>query len=355
MKLSLLLLFFLPLCYAECPAILPPGVTCNSIGNQTLINLTQASTIQWDTFRILAAESMSFTGAYPVVNVSINRAEISGNVSAQGDFTLISEFGIHQSSGSLIQAPQVLLSTMSGNPLQSSTFTVPEEDGLLDLNGQVNATNGDVVLLGRQIELGKDAIISASESVQMLAMHQSNVVKSGSQFTAQNFSPNGSSSASVTNHGTINSHHVTIVSEGYITNSGKITTTGAGNSIHLAAQQIWHDGSSGGFISTSALTQNAASIVIVSPYIDPNDGQNPATPSVSVVFDDLAKDKPAVEVKANLQPSQHTSTTKTNIIVPSPHPNYNREAKLASRNSKANMKKKNDKSKVLFFGKVLEN
>lgn len=355
---------FCRMALAGCPANLPPGVTCTSSGLTTDITLSQPALLTWSTFQVSPGQQMNFHGDFAVVNQSSNAATISGQITASSSFGLISPKGIQLDATGSITASQIVLSTLrSSAPAEmwsgQALYTLPNNPAITQLAGSLNATQGDLVLLGHKITNDAGASLQAGGHLQMLTTKPNHSIQKGSTgFYQKVTQPTlGDTDEKVINNGSLRGNRITILSEGYLSNAGEIRSEGPNNSVHLEAGVLVHENKPGAVINTSQFTYSANAVVLAGPVIDPDEGANPGAISTSIELSDLSKDDYNGKPRVILQPSLYASRSKDRVSIPSAVPQKNSPV-LASRStatSPASGKKSQStsKKKSLFFGRVL--
>ncbi|HEX2748950.1 MAG TPA: filamentous hemagglutinin N-terminal domain-containing protein [Verrucomicrobiales bacterium] len=270
------------------PAGANPNAVVQANGPVTVVNLTGPARIEWQDFSLAAGREIHYLsrdgGGFPSLNIvrSPAPAVIDGRITADGPFYLISPGGIQVGSGGRIEAPRVLLSTMT--PADGArvladgggTFTPDGAGGAVGVDGTIETAGGPLIVLSSTITTGPQARLrSPGGEVRLAAVDSSpvRVAPAGSALTAA--STGGSGLISTT--GWIDARRVEIVSDGFLVNGGRITATGQGNQVRLAASDIVHEAraDSASVILTSSLTVEGP-FRQSGPVLGPTDGANPA-------------------------------------------------------------------------------
>jgi filamentous hemagglutinin family protein len=289
---ALLLISLVPFPARADVAVVPGGAGPNAVvqtaGTITTVNLTGPARIEWQQFQLAAGRGLQFLsqngGAFPSLNIVRGPvpAQVDGRITADGPFYLISPGGVQVGTTGRIEAPRVLLSTMT--PADQSrlladgggVFLPDALGGAIGVDGTIETSGGPLILLSGTVFTGNQARLRApGGDVRIGALDASPV----------NVSPNGIAPVAVaarggglvSNTGWIEARRVEIVSDGFVVNGGRLAALGQANSVRIAAPDITHesrpDGSS--VILTTALSVEGAFRQSGS-VLDPADGANPA-------------------------------------------------------------------------------
>ncbi|HEX2544696.1 MAG TPA: filamentous hemagglutinin N-terminal domain-containing protein [Ramlibacter sp.] len=155
-------------------------VTVNGVG-------TQHSAIDWRSFGVPGGSTVFFTQP-DAASLSINRvlggdpSKIQGALGSNGRLVLVNPSGIAIGSGASIDTAGFTASTLAmsrsdavagllrfGQPGADADFRERTSDKKLEADGKVIARRGDVVLISREIEVGKGAILEAQGGDVVLA------------------------------------------------------------------------------------------------------------------------------------------------------------------------------------------
>lgn len=163
------------------------SVTTTSNGNQLLVTTQNGagqnySAINWQSFSIPAGSSTYFQQP-SAVSTSINRVVTStpslvyGTLGSNGHLVLVNQSGITVGAGAVVDTAGFTASAlrMSDADALAGRMRFGEGDsqtGTVSVQGQVLARQGDVVLLGANVNTGSNALIQAPNGNVLLAAGQ---------------------------------------------------------------------------------------------------------------------------------------------------------------------------------------
>jgi filamentous hemagglutinin family protein len=142
---------------------------------------TQRSVIDWRSFSVPAGSVTHFLqpGAD---STSINRvlgnkpSEILGTLSSNGRLVLVNPSGIAVGPGATVDTAAFTASALALSDADALAgrmrFSAERRHPGVDVQGQVLARSGDVVLLGTDVNVGKDALVQAPNGAVLLAAGQ---------------------------------------------------------------------------------------------------------------------------------------------------------------------------------------
>ncbi len=162
------------------------GATLTQQGNTLLVTTTngagtQHSAINWQSFSVPGGTTTWF--AQPsAASTSINRVVgpdpslIYGTLGSNGRLVLVNPAGIAVGAGAVVDTAGFTASTLRMSDADALAGRLRFGDGpvgaLLKVDGQVLAREGDVVLIGRQVEVGAQAVVRSPEGATILAAGQ---------------------------------------------------------------------------------------------------------------------------------------------------------------------------------------
>lgn len=156
------------------------------LGKSLLVTTTDApgtgrSVIDWRSFSVPAGSTTHFLqpGAD---STSINRvlgnrpSDILGTLSSNGRLVLVNPSGIAVGPGATVDTAAFTASALGLSDADALAgrmrFSAERGHPRVDVQGQVLARSGDVVLLGTGVEVGKDAIVQAPNGAVLLGAGQ---------------------------------------------------------------------------------------------------------------------------------------------------------------------------------------
>ena len=270
----------------------PAGAGANALiqvnGPLTTVNLSAPARIEWQDFNLATGREIHFlsqNGAgFPSLNIvrSPAPAVIDGRITADGPFYLISPGGLQVGTSGRIEAPRVLLSTMMPTDASrlladgSGTFAPDVNGGAVGVDGTIETAGGPLIILSATISTGGQARLRSAGGEVRLAAVDSGPVQvgpPGSPLAARSTGGTGL----INTTGWIDARRVEIVSDGYLTNGGRITALGQGNQVRLAASETVHEShaDNSSVIVTSSLTVDGP-FRQIGAVIKPDDGPNPS-------------------------------------------------------------------------------
>jgi len=255
----------------------------------TTVRLAGPTQLDWQQFQINAGEKLQYLSDGGTSHASLNvvrgpLATIHGSITADGPFYLISPGGIQIGSTGSISAPQVLLSALAADQPDSlltggpSTF---RKQGLLpksvSVDGQISTpAGGAIILMGPSVSVGPNASLRAPEGrIQVIASDKTPV--SGSTTTGFSLPAPAAGSGQITNSGTIAARQVHLLSDGFITNGGRLLSSGFQNQVRLEAPFVTHElrANDQSIIRTDRLLVQGT-FRQQGPVLGPDDGANPS-------------------------------------------------------------------------------
>lgn len=178
---------------AQSPTVLTPGTSIESVeaisgGTRTTFSLTGNTILSWNQLNLAEGSELvyDFQSGERVLNIlsGSNRHTIDGVVTSNGIVGFFSPNANFDVRGS-ITAKEVVLSTLSTNEndfFSGNGFSLSgRSDIRLSVEGNITATDGDVVLAGNTITVMGGASVEASDSVLLGAGTDVGVLRSGEQ------------------------------------------------------------------------------------------------------------------------------------------------------------------------------
>ncbi len=314
-------------------------------GGNTLVRLSESSRIEWSDFTLQSGETLRYVSDPGARFASLNvvkgagAANIHGTIQADGPFYLVSPAGITVGSTGLIQAPHVFLSALRPADdlalLQGTPTTFARAGaGLVRIDGTVQATQGNLVVAGGGVNIGKTGrLTSSGGTVQVVAATRPVAGPGADGLFMVPQTAGAMSGSSIQNEGNIQAHRVEFISDGTIRNAGRLETRGTGSQVALRAPAIRHEARADGgsvIVTSNLVTEGEA--VLEGTVVSPVDGSNPSgvgglrqTPRLSRPGVISTLDARATQLSASPLQAAATQTT-------SPIPQPNRSAStLAAR------------------------
>lgn len=169
----------------------PPGTdprtvitTVNGVGPG---GLTNHSVINWNSFNIPVGTTTHFQ--QPVLeqagatSLSINRvtstypSSIFGSLTSNGRMVLVNPYGITVGAGAVVDTAGFTASTLFMSEADAIAgrlfFQRQGSPGPLTVDGNIIARGGDVVLIGKSVDVGRNAIVHAENGTVVLAAGES--------------------------------------------------------------------------------------------------------------------------------------------------------------------------------------
>jgi filamentous hemagglutinin family protein len=168
------------------PTVLLGSAQFQHLGKSLLVTTTdgagtQRSVIDWRSFSVPAGSITHFLQP-GVDSTSINRvlgkkpSEIFGTLSSNGRLVLVNPSGIAVGAGATIDTAAFTASALALSDADALAgrmrFSAERGHPGVDVQGRVLARSGDVVLLGADVNVGKDAIVQAPNGAVLLAAGQ---------------------------------------------------------------------------------------------------------------------------------------------------------------------------------------
>lgn len=333
---------------AQCPANSTPHFDCVSAGGNTQITLFADAELSWDRFNVPSEGSLDimssgglFSSRHLVTGFS--PAIISGPITADGPFTLVHSGGINIGNAGGIAAPSITLSSLPA--LDGSTYQGSTRARQFINSGNLTATSGDLTLLGYQVT-NNGNLAAPSGKVTLISTGSEKV--SGPDFQRSPGPTPSRIPARVTNRGQIEAPVITIYSEGFIENGGRI----AADQIGLEAPTISHNNTPGSVIITPNLMVSGTNVIIEGEVVDPTDGNNPGGVSTTLGLPNLATGSFSSNKKTKLLPTQFSSSTINRSRVPSAVAKRKKTTSGSRLATRGSAKKKTSAKKRSFFGVV---
>lgn len=332
----------------QCPANSTPHFDCVSAGGNTHITLFADAELSWDRFNVPPAGSLDISSSGGLFSsrhlvTGFSPAIISGPITADGPFTLIHSGGISIGNEGGINAPSITLSSLPA--LDGSSYQGTTRARQFVNSGSLTATSGDLTLLGYQVT-NNGNLAAPSGKVTLIATGSEKI--SGPDFQRTPGPTPARIPARVTNRGQIEAPVITIYSEGFLENGGRIVADQVG----LEAATISHNNAPGSVIITPNLMVSGTNVVIEGEVIKPNDGSNPGGVSTTLGLPDLASGSFASNKKTKLLPTQFSSSTINRSRVPSAVAKRKKSSSGSRLATRGSAKKKTSAKKRSFFGVV---
>ncbi|MGQ0708448.1 MAG: two-partner secretion domain-containing protein [Rhodoferax sp.] len=159
-------------------------MSTSTTGNQLVVTTQNGpglnhSAIHWQSFSIGPGQSTHFqqpSASSTVVNrvVTNNPTQIFGTLSSNGHLVLVNQAGIAVGAGAVVDTAGFVASTlpMSDADTLLGRLRFGGTGAALQVDGQVLARSGDVVLIGNQVQTGTQALIQAPNGSTVLAAGQ---------------------------------------------------------------------------------------------------------------------------------------------------------------------------------------
>jgi filamentous hemagglutinin family protein len=219
---------------ASCAHDVPTG--------NTTITMSDATIIQWDQLNVRGGSVLDFNFLAPVVNRTVvNRIigtganVIDGSVVSNGRVVVLSP-GARLSLNGFVQVGDFLASTLDADNLgdlldgQTVSFGGSGESARLSVNGVVEATDGDVVLAGRTVNIGGGAVVMApAGAVRTMGATQFTLANTG----VERLTGGATGKGSTVNTGRVEGAMVEMKAAEEISNAGLIEGGGGGGRVFL--------------------------------------------------------------------------------------------------------------------------
>lgn len=162
------------------------GATLTQLGNTLLVTTTngagtQHSAINWQSFSVPGGTTTWFFQP-SATSTAINRvvgpdpSQIYGTLGSNGRLVLVNPAGITVGPGAVVDTAGFTASTLRMSEADAIAGRLRFADGpvnaLLKVDGQVVARGGDVVLLGRQVEVGPQAVVRSFDGAVIVGAGQ---------------------------------------------------------------------------------------------------------------------------------------------------------------------------------------
>jgi filamentous hemagglutinin family protein len=141
---------------------------------------TSHSAINWQSFSVPGGSVTQFIQP-SAASTSINRvlgpdpSAIFGTLSSNGRIVLVNPAGIAVGQGALVDTAGFTASTLrmsDADAIAGRLFFSGDSAGALQVDGQIIARNGDVVLIAPKVQTGSDAVIQSQGGATVLAAGQ---------------------------------------------------------------------------------------------------------------------------------------------------------------------------------------
>jgi filamentous hemagglutinin family protein len=141
---------------------------------------TNHSAINWQSFSIPAGSMTQFIQP-SATSTSINRvlgnnpSAIFGTLRSNGKLVLVNPAGITVGAGAVVDTARFTASTLKmtdADALAGRLNFAGDAGGLLQVDGRIVARNGDVVLIGPQVQVGAGAVVESIGGATVLAAGQ---------------------------------------------------------------------------------------------------------------------------------------------------------------------------------------
>lgn len=227
------------------PELLTPGTaTCVDDGTgNAVITMSDASLIRWEQFNIKEGKTLNFDFLSSVSNKTVvnfttgsGSNSIDGTLLSNGRVVLVTP-GQRLSVGGMIQAESFVGSTIEADDynqlLVGGTATFSGGGARLQVKdgATIQATNGDVVLAGSQVNIqGAGVLMAPVGAVRAAAGSEFTLANSGMERIAVSGPPAGQ----VLNSGRVEAATVEMKAAQEISNAGLIQTNGGVGKVFLA-------------------------------------------------------------------------------------------------------------------------
>lgn len=249
-------------CFAALPVLASPEVATAIHGSVQVVSTegglrtvttgngagTSHSAINWTRFGVPLHTSTHF--AQPnAASLSINRvtgtnpSEIYGTLTSNGRLVLVNPYGITVGAGAVVDTAGFTASTLRMSEADAIAgrlrFQREGDPGLLTVNGNIVARGGDVVLVSRNIEVGRTAVVEARDDGNVILAAGNKVEITGRGLEGISFEVQAGN-AQARNLGQLRGNAVGIFAD-QITHSGHIiarTAANRGGKVVLLADEI---------------------------------------------------------------------------------------------------------------------
>ncbi len=263
-------------------------ITIEGTGSQKTIRLDGPTKLQFQKFLLPKGETLNYisnkNGKHPSLNIVRGSiAQIDGTINADGPFYLISPAGIRVGTTGNVQAPSLLLSSLT--PREETlgdgivTTFKSTSNGRVQIDGQLTSTTDDgrIIVMGPVVNTSSTAKITAPRGrVQLIAADTQEVTgtpNNGLTVSTGQLPGTGM----VNQNGEINARQIHLVSDGFVTNAGRLLGDTPDSIVTLTAPKITHE------TRPAELSLIRASRLVIEGKYDqqgrvilPNDGSNPA-------------------------------------------------------------------------------
>lgn len=329
--------------HATEPVLVTPGTAtwtheATATGTKTVFTLDGNTVLNWDQLNLASGSEMefNFVSGKTVVNFlgGTTTHLIDGSVTSNGIVAFFSPTASLQVNGSII-AKGVTLATLNTDPdaFASGNFEMTGTAGTnnLKVNGQVEATDGDVLLGGQRIRIGATAKIQASQDALYAGGRTISVSSTGDSRLEDT-----SGIGFILHNGETNASRIEVVAGEEITNHGALNPTKGRIFLTVGTDGKITNESTGVIVGEKVLsgTYDSKGVILV-----PDEGD--AVPAVSESTLTIPKLSRPDGAKVTTKPS-----TLTYSIPMSASSDAGRDAGHIERNDRRVAK--NDSSKSLF-------
>lgn len=280
----------LSLCFAaaQSPAVLTPGTSTESVeaidtGTRTTFSLTGDTILSWEQLELDEGSELvyDFKSGDKVLNLlgGTKRHTIDGTVTSNGIVGFFSPNANFKIGGS-INAKGVVLATLETDADEffskdGYSLRGGSERNSIFLSGEITATQGNVVIAGRDVLIAGSAKISASKRVLVGGGTDITISKSGAERLTVN-----SEDGKITNLGEVQAPQIEFKAGESTSNSGKINAGNGKVFIEVGENGQITNESSGIIISDPVFDQEMISEGVI---IVPDDGDSASSVSQGTV------------------------------------------------------------------------
>ncbi len=277
---------------------LPATATCVETADGITLSLLGNSRIGWRSVVVPAGQVVRIQSVdgkgYASHHIASSRApsQIFGRVEADGPLSLTARGGIAVMPGGSVSAPSVFMTTHTAGDEnavleeRSTPFTENASSSGVIVDGEVLASTGNAVILSHNVVTGDAGRISSPTRVQ-IAGGYSAIAGTRSALSVAAV-PGGF--GTVLNRGKVESPQVSILSQGFIKNSGAIVGMGSSGRVVVEAPEIIHEDRPGSLISAQTVVVKG-NLTGRGRIISGTDGTNPGGVNVSRQIPSLTQNR----------------------------------------------------------------